>query len=193
MKFLRKTVERLFGSNSPATDAQDTPSVRQETADYTPPLSREEYSSLLRALRKVALTTEEQVTQIQSLDAGLQVAMKVANLQESDWLSVLDRLYQLFEVLRLEENRWADELMTQISALERLARFHEIASLGNTIDPTECQVVSTVLENSEEHGTVHSIVRQGYKRPDGSIVREAVVILVRNRSESFVNDAYAAE
>jgi hypothetical protein len=143
-------------------------------------VSQEDFKGLQRSLRKLSTGIEEHIDALRGFDERVEEVKGIATIQESAWIGVLDRLYQVHEALRSEDHRLAGELLVELTEIEGLARLTPIAEYECSIDPTECQAVATVDVEESEHGMVQSIVRQGYRRPNGSLVREAVVILGRS-------------
>jgi len=160
---------------SPKTKIIDSGSVSDAN-----PLSQEDIKGLHRTLRKLELRIEEHVDVLGGFAERVEEVKGISSLKESVWLGVVDRLYQLHEALRSEQHRLACELLVDIVEIEDLVQLTPIAHYEYSIDPTECQAVATVNVDASEHGFVKSIVRQGYRRPNGALVREAVVILGRS-------------
>lgn len=142
-------------------------------------LTQDDIKGLQRTLRKLSTSVEEHVEALRGFDEQVQEVKGLSSIQEPAWITVLDRLYQLYEALDSEDHRLASELFHELREIEVLARLTPIAQYEDTIDPTECQAVATVDVEESRHGVVMSIVRQGYRRPNGSLVREAVVVLGR--------------
>jgi hypothetical protein len=155
---------------------------RVEKNSTPPPLSKEDFKGLQRTLRKLNTGIEEHVEALSCFDDRIKEVKGISTLQESAYLSVIDRLYQLHEALKAEHHRLAGELFAEVVEIERLARLSPTAQYDHPIDPTECQAVATVDVEESGHGMVQSIVRQGYRRPNESLVREAVVILGRKNN-----------
>jgi len=142
-------------------------------------LTQEDIKGLQRTLRKLSTSVEEHVEALRGFDERVEEVKGLSLIPESAWMGVLDRLYQIYEALKSEDHRLANELLYELREIEVLARLTPTAEYGDTIDPTECQAVATVDVKESQHGLVMSIVRQGYRRPNGSLVREAIVILGR--------------
>jgi molecular chaperone GrpE (heat shock protein) len=61
--------------------------------------------------------------------------------------------------------------------LEESAGLSPIARQGASYDPIHSTVAGVHESSDIEEGHVHAIVRQGWRRDDGSVVRQAVVVV----------------
>lgn len=168
----------------------------------------EEVGKVQRDTRRINLASGQQIEKIESIQEVVEelkhdLSMLHARLDretdvmfsESDLLHVLDELDTLGTVVRF--NSSIRKRVTAIS--ERLletAKWSKVAELGEPYHPKFSTIAAIVTPETNEQcscfaiGSVFDIVRQGYVRANGELVREATVIAVSDAGKraSAVNE-----
>ena len=161
----------------------------------------EEVGKVQRDTRRINLASGQQgekIASIQGVVESLQRDLSKLHsrldretdvrFSESDLLQILDSLDALATVVRFNPSihkRVADV----IEQLLFTAKWQKIAQLGEPYHPQLSTIAAIVTPQTNaqsscfETGSVFDIVRQGYLRANGEMVREATVVAVTNSSK----------
>lgn len=146
-------------------------------------LADEVSERVVRQLRRLVLVEDEKRESLRKLEGKLdQVIEGVVTTRksldiEARMLEVLDRLSRTSGILGREQVSAHKLVREAFLDLAEIAQVKPVGMHGETYPELGCKVIGVVESLLDPPGTIVEIVRQGYVRGDGSLVRESHVIV----------------
>lgn len=147
----------------------------------------EEFAKVQRGLRRLSLAHDQHGEQLQEVAARLQdldqnvmrLALRGAReitIDEDTWLHCLDRLDRSLRVPGLPEAA-GESLRALHEALCSAAGWRAVATVGAAPEGVHLRIAEALPDPGAASYRIRHILEQGYLRPDGGVVRPAVVVV----------------